>query len=83
MSRETQIIVRIPRVNGGHAHVRGTKVLVHDVVFRFMQGAGVRELAALYGVPESSIDAALRYELKRVDRARLEAAYPQRRRRAH
>lgn len=73
--------MRIPHVQGGHAHVRGTRVLVHDLAFRFMQGAGARELAALYGIAESAVDAALRYEIKRLDRARLEAAYPQRKRR--
>lgn len=66
-----QTIVRIPHVNGGHAHVRGTRVLVHDIVFRFMQGAGSHELAELYGVPTSTIDAALRYEIKRLDQARI------------
>lgn len=50
-----------PRIQNGHAVVRGTRVTVHVLVGAIADGATIDEVCEAYGVEPADVRAALRY----------------------
>ena len=79
MSRRTcdrpnrnKTVMAIPGVLDGQPHVRGTGVLVSDVVHLFMVGLSVEAVATQTVLEAAQVEAVIRYEMKRRAARQLE-----------